>query len=95
MDLLRKHNAAFCIYELDGHVTPFHVTSQFVYVRLHGPQGKYSGTYTEEALQEWAQQCLASQQAGLDVYVYFDNDQLGYAVFNALRLQELVARQQV
>lgn len=95
LDLLRKHNAAFCIYELDGHVTPFHVTAPFVYVRLHGPHGKYSGSYTEEALQEWARQCLAWQQAGLDVYVYFDNDQLGYAAFNALRLQELVAPQQV
>jgi len=95
LDLLRKHNAAFCIYELDGHVTPLHVTSNFVYVRLHGPQGKYGGSYSEEALQEWARRCLAGQQEGLAVYVYFDNDQLGYAAFNALRLQELVARQKV
>lgn len=27
---------------------------------------------------------------GLDVYVYFDNDQHGYAAFNAITLQELI-----
>ncbi|GHA55131.1 DUF72 domain-containing protein [Pontibacter akesuensis] len=90
LDLLRKHNAAFCIYELDGHMSPLHITADFVYVRLHGPAGKYAGSYTEEALQWWAQQCKNWQQQGLDVYVYFDNDQLGYAAFNALRLQEIV-----
>ncbi|WP_276496402.1 DUF72 domain-containing protein [Pontibacter litorisediminis] len=90
LDLLRKHNAAFCIYELDGHVSPLHVTSDFVYVRLHGPDGKYAGSYAEEALQWWAQQCRQWQQQGLQVYVYFDNDQLGYAAFNALRLREIV-----
>ncbi|OKL40322.1 DUF72 domain-containing protein [Pontibacter flavimaris] len=90
LNLLRKHNAAFCIYELDGHQSPLHVTAGFVYVRLHGPGGKYAGSYPEEALQGWAQQCQDWQRQGLEVYVYFDNDQLGYAAFNALRLQEIM-----
>nr|WP_262710930.1 DUF72 domain-containing protein [Pontibacter mangrovi] len=95
LDMLRKHNAAFCIYELDGHMSPLHVTADFVYVRLHGPNGKYAGSYSEEALQWWAQQCLGWQRKGLQVYLYFDNDQLGYAAFNALRLQELVQAKQI
>ncbi|WP_242917549.1 DUF72 domain-containing protein [Pontibacter liquoris] len=93
LDLLREHQAAFCIYELEYHLSPLEVTADFVYVRLHGPEGKYAGSYSESALQGWAQQCKEWQQAGHDVYVYFDNDQLGYAAFNAMRLQELVKEQ--
>lgn len=88
--LLQPYNIAFCIYELAGHLSPMAVTADFVYVRLHGPGDKYQGSYSEETLGEWASRCLEWQQQGKDVYIYFDNDQLGYAAFNARRLQELV-----
>jgi uncharacterized protein YecE (DUF72 family) len=40
--ILRKFNAAFCIYELAGYHSPLNVTADFAYVRLHGPDpGKY------------------------------------------------------
>jgi hypothetical protein len=32
------------------------------------------------------------QKEGKDIYCYFDNDQRGYAVRNALELQEMVRR---
>ncbi|WP_089320616.1 DUF72 domain-containing protein [Pontibacter ummariensis] len=93
LDLLRERNIAFCIYELEGHMSPLEITADFAYVRLHGPDGKYAGSYSESAMQWWAKQCLDWQAQGLDVYVYFDNDQLGYAAFNAQRLQQLVLEQ--
>ena len=31
--ILRKYNIAFCIYELEGHISPSEVTADFVYVR--------------------------------------------------------------
>jgi uncharacterized protein YecE (DUF72 family) len=37
--LLEKHNAAFCIYDLAGRTSPERITSDFAYVRLHGPDG--------------------------------------------------------
>lgn len=88
--LLREHNCAFCIYELDGHMSPLEVTADFVYVRLHGPGGKYQGSYGKEALQWWASQCNSWAADGKDVYVYFDNDQEGYAAFNAMTLKKLI-----
>ncbi len=88
--LLRKYNGAFCIYELDGHLSPAAVTADFVYVRLHGPGKKYQGSYSEKALKEWAEQCREWQHDGRDVYMYFDNDQAGYAAFNARNLLELL-----
>jgi uncharacterized protein YecE (DUF72 family) len=87
--LLEKHNCAFCIYELAGHISPIKITADFVYLRLHGPGNKYQGSYSDETLEDWANQCLTWSKTK-DVFVYFDNDEKGYAPFNALKLQELV-----
>lgn len=87
--LLKKYNCAFCIYELAGHLSPFEITADFIYLRLHGPGNKYQGSYSDETLQKWAEQCYDWSNAK-EVFVYFDNDEKGYAAFNALRLQELI-----
>jgi uncharacterized protein YecE (DUF72 family) len=91
--LLSAHDCAFCIYELAGHLSPPQVTSSFVYVRLHGPGAKYSGSYTDAQLQGWVDKAVEHARAGRDVFVYFDNDELGHAAFNAQRMRELVAAQ--
>lgn len=88
-EILRENNCAFCIYELDGHQSPGIVTADFVYVRLHGPGGKYEGSYDLSALKQWTADVRKWTNKGMDVYVYFDNDQLGYAAHNARQLQEL------
>jgi uncharacterized protein YecE (DUF72 family) len=88
--LLEKYNCAFCIYEIAGHVAPAKVTADFVYVRLHGPGNKYQGSYSQERLAQWAKQCRDWQQQGIDVFVFFDNDEQGYAAFNAQTLQEIM-----
>ena len=41
--LLRKYKACLCIYEYDGFLSPQIVTTNFIYVRLHGPDGPYEG----------------------------------------------------
>lgn len=89
-DLLKKNNCAFCIYELAGHKSPMEVTADFVYIRLHGPGDKYQGSYDHAILQSWADRCRGWQNEGKDVFVYFDNDQEGYAAFNAKTLKEMV-----
>ena len=92
VSLLKRHNCAFCIYELAGHTSPPYVTANFVYVRLHGPgNAKYQGSYTERQLKEWAAQCQEWKREGLDVFVFFDNDEQGYAAFNAKSFKSLIA----
>lgn len=90
-DLLKKYNCAFCIYELAGHISPIQITADFIYIRLHGPGNKYQGSYSDETLQSWADECLKWSETK-DVFVYFDNDQNGYAAFNALKLRELTKK---
>jgi uncharacterized protein YecE (DUF72 family) len=90
-DTLRRYNAAYCIHELAGFHTPILLTADFTYVRLHGPGEKYQGTYSEEKLGEWAERIKRWRSELQAVYVYFDNDDSGYAPRNALTLKERVA----
>lgn len=89
--LLRSRGAAFCIYELAGYRSPTEITTDFTYVRLHGPGDAYEGSYDDETLSGWARWAGVRDAEGIDVYIYFDNDQHGYAPRNALRLKELLA----
>ena len=88
-DLLKQHNIAYCIFDLAGSHSPIQVTADFAYVRLHGPGGKYQGSYSDEKLNEWAKQISRWRAELRAIHVYFDNDQAGYAAQNALRLKEL------
>lgn len=88
--LLRRYNAAFCIYELAGFESPQVITADFAYIRLHGPAAyAYGGSYSESALEVWAERICGWKQLRR-VYVYFDNDEAGYAVHNALALRTLL-----
>jgi uncharacterized protein YecE (DUF72 family) len=88
-ELLKKFNCAYCIYELNGHLTPLKVTADFVYVRLHGPGGKYEGIYKKRTLKKWVDLLDKWRKTGKDVFLYFDNDQHGYAARNARELQAM------
>ena len=89
-DLLRRHNAAFCIYELGGFHSPIEITADWTYVRLHGPGDKYQGKYSPKALRCWADRIVQWNKQLKSIYVYFDNDQAGYAAANALELKKMV-----
>ena len=88
--LLRQHGAAVCIYDLAGFLSPLETTADFVYVRLHGPKIAYAGSYETCALARWAKRISTWSRTGHTVYCYFDNDERGYAVDNALRLQAML-----
>ncbi len=89
-ELLAKHDAAYCIFHLAGFQSPILTSADFAYIRLHGPGGKYQGSYTDEALNSWARRIEDWSAKLRSVYVYFDNDDSGFAVQNALRLKEML-----
>jgi len=88
--VLQRYNAAFCIFELNGRHSPLAITADWTYVRLHGPGGAYQGSYSEQKLEDWAQWIEKERRILKAVFVYFDNDQSGYAAHNALQLKRLV-----
>jgi uncharacterized protein YecE (DUF72 family) len=89
-ELLKDQNIAFCIFELAGQITPRLATADFIYIRLHGPGGKYSGSYSDETLKSWASDFSKWMDEGKDVYCYFDNDDSAYAVYNAFTLKGMI-----
>ena len=89
--ILRRHNAAFCIFEIAGMFSGIEITADFTYVRLHGPGGAYQGLYSDAVLGRWAAQIREWQRGLRAVYIYFDNDRAGYAAKNALALKAMLA----
>ncbi len=88
-EALRRSNAAYCIYHLAGFEAPLEITANFAYLRLHGPGNRYQGSYSDGDLRAWADR-IRSWNALEAVYVYFDNDQAGYAALDALRLRRML-----
>jgi uncharacterized protein YecE (DUF72 family) len=90
-EALTEIGAAFCIYEFAGQVSPKEITADFVYIRLHGPAGvPYKGQYSTKTLSGWAGDISTWVGQGREVFCYFDNDEAGYAVQDALRLEEML-----
>ncbi|HMA66673.1 MAG TPA: DUF72 domain-containing protein [Desulfosalsimonadaceae bacterium] len=85
-DMLRRYNAACCVFDLEGVQSPPEVTADFAYIRLHGPEAAYQGQYPDSALNHWAKRIRSWLAQGIEVFCYFDNDENGYAAQDALRL---------
>ena len=93
LEVLKKYNAAFCIYELGGYHSPIELTADWTYVRLHGPTSfKYQGSYSDDQLAGWADRIRKWSRRLKEIYVYFDNDDSAYAVDNALTLKRMLGR---
>lgn len=107
IELLREHDVALCVADTAGtwpHIED--VTSDFVYIRLHGDVELYTSGYSDAALREWARKIEQWRDSGgprgehtvaraaprrrRDVYVYFDNDVKAHAPRDALTLADLL-----
>jgi uncharacterized protein YecE (DUF72 family) len=87
--VLYAHGAVMCLHDMRGSAIFEPVDTPFVYVRFHGPSGKYVGRYDTPRMQYWAELLAAQWRAGRDVFAYFNNDADGMAVVNARELQAL------
>jgi uncharacterized protein YecE (DUF72 family) len=103
IELLREQDVALVVADTAGR-WPFltDVTSDFVYVRLHGDVELYKSGYTDAALERWAARIRAWRDGyeppaaklvarpprlkRRDVYVYFDNDVKVHAPYDAINL---------
>jgi len=88
--LLRTHNAGFCAFHMAGWETPLEATTDFAYLRFHGADSVYSGSYPDGDLAIWAGRLRDLPEDVRQVFVYFNNDANAYAVQNAKTLVEYV-----
>ena len=88
VDLLRRRDVGLVVADTAGKWPLMEdVTSDFVYVRLHGAEELYVSGYTDEALDRWADKVRAWGRCG-DVFVYFDNDVKVRAPVDAIALAD-------
>jgi uncharacterized protein YecE (DUF72 family) len=90
--ILADNGLTFCVYDFNGYFTPREITSDLVYFRLHGPAGKYAGSYPDSFLSELTAAFRKYAREGRAVFCYFDNDYEGYAALNALTLKGLIEK---
>jgi uncharacterized protein YecE (DUF72 family) len=73
LDLLTDSNISLCLSDHHQAPAPWKVTANLVYVRGHGPDGRYRDNYPEATLRRWMRHIRAWQRARRRVFVYFDS----------------------
>ncbi len=88
-DMLKSYSIALCISHSSGRF-PFmeSITSDFIYIRLHGPGKLYASSYSDDELNMWARKIIKWNKP---TFVYFNNDFNGYAIENATELKRLIS----
>jgi uncharacterized protein YecE (DUF72 family) len=89
LHVLCERDVALCLSDHADAPAPWEVTASFVYVRGHGPTGRYHSHYPDATLAAWARDMKRWRRQKRDVYCFFDNDQKSAAPADAQRLLDL------
>ena len=88
-ELLRRHKIALVVADNPGQwpiITE--ITTDVMYVRLHGHDQLYASGYSDRELDEWAAKIKSWTEQGCDVYIYCDNDAKVRAPYDAMGLMD-------
>jgi uncharacterized protein YecE (DUF72 family) len=90
LQLLHRHDVSLCLSDHHDAPAPWEVTARHVYLRGHGPGGRYRDNYPDKTLRKWAREVKKWKRQRRTVFVYFDNDQKSAAPLDAQRLRDLL-----
>ena len=85
LQVLRAYDVALCISDHHHAPAPWIATANHVYIRGHGPGGRYKDNYSDATLAEWAGRVRTWRRSGKVVFAFFDNDQKSAAPLDAKR----------
>lgn len=88
--ILRRHQIAVCMSDAADWPMWDRVTTDLVYIRLHGHARTYASAYGPDQLREWSNRIKEWLRQGNDVHIYFDNDAEGAAPNDARSLLDLI-----
>jgi len=92
IDLLTKFRVGWVIAESGPRwLSAELITARHIYLRFHGPDGSYASSYPDSVLREYARKCRQWLKDGYTVWAFFNNDGHGYAIQNALSLQQMLS----
>ncbi|MGZ4970125.1 MAG: DUF72 domain-containing protein [Methylobacter sp.] len=89
-DCLAQAEIAICLSDAATWPIWDRVSSNLVYIRLHGHTQTYVSSYGESELAYWAERLARWTGQGKEVHVYFDNTAECAAPVNALALQTML-----
>ncbi|MBL6986491.1 MAG: DUF72 domain-containing protein [Methylobacter sp.] len=87
---LAQAEIAVCLSDAETWPMWDQVTTNLVYIRLHGHARTYASSYSKPELAYWAERIAEWTSQGMEVHVYFDNDAEGVAPFNAMDLKAML-----
>jgi uncharacterized protein YecE (DUF72 family) len=91
LSLLRHYGIASVTADSAGRFPEEEVlTGSIVYLRFHGPDGRYHSSYTTDAMTAYARKITGWLVNGRQVWAFFNNDFDGHAVRNAQELKALI-----
>ena len=88
-DCLAKAAIANCLSDANDWNMWERVTTDLVYIRLHGHTQTYASSYNSPELAQWAERIAYWLEQRKQIHVYFDNDAECAAPFNSLELKTL------
>jgi len=88
--LLDQYQMGMVIHDLPASASPLEILDRdFIYLRFHGPNGGYRGSYNDDFLSEYATYITEWLADDKTVYAYFNNT-MGDAVHNLATLNNYV-----
>jgi uncharacterized protein YecE (DUF72 family) len=93
--LLTTRNAALCLADRRGPLTPQWRTADWTYHRFHGGRGRPRPCYSDRALDAWAARVRDDGAADMQGFAYFNNDHQGCALKDAATFGRRLAEHRV
>lgn len=88
--MLNSYDATLVLHDKNSNGMQLsHNETDFIYLRFHGPNGNYRGSYEDDFLQECSYYIKDWLTEGKEVYAYFNNT-MGEAIQNLRLLSEYV-----
>lgn len=88
--ILSFFHSSFVFAQSSKNIGKEEITTDFVYVRFHGPGSLYSSLYSQEQMKNWAEK-IKKWRKSYNVYCYFNNDADANAIKNAKELSQMVS----
>ena len=88
--ILKDHRCCLCFMDSPEKPGEWAVTTDFIYLRLNGGKAFYNSNYSRSELEQLADKVRALRDHVQTVYAFFNNDEQGFAVYNAQTFRMLL-----
>jgi uncharacterized protein YecE (DUF72 family) len=92
-ELLKDYNIAWVISDSSRWAKTEVITTDFMYIRFHGPSELFASKYSSREIKEWGEKIEKWNKSKKikNIFIYFNNDFNCYAIENALELKNFLS----